>query len=168
MNISGNKKFKCIAYWLLVLVLAFNVSLTGFALDKPEDTKTKTSEITSIVEQDEDKTIDEVKKEFKERNKETIVNPLSIFANLLTLILIMFAIAWLYKKYGQNFVTKAIANKISNPNSINLLSTLPIGQNKFLHIIEVDKERVLIGSTNNHISLIKSLKNTEEKAVSNE
>lgn len=168
MNISENKKFRCIAYWLLVLILAFNVSSAGFALNKPENVTAKTTEIESIVKQDEDKTIDEVKKEFKERNKETLVNPVNVFANLITLILIMLGIAWLYKKYGQNFVTKAIANKISNPNSINLLSTLPIGQNKFLHVVEVDNERVLIGSTNNHISLIKSLKNTEEKAVSNE
>lgn len=160
---SQNKKIECISYWLLIAAIAFNISSTSFAQNKTVDTIGKAPEASSLVAEYPDKPISEV------RRHQSLPSPINVFSNLLTLIFIMFAMAWLYKKYGKDFLSKTLKVKNLSKDSINIVSTLPIGQNKYLHIIEVENERMLIGSTNTNISLIKNLKtNTEEKAVSDE
>lgn len=163
--ISENKKIKCVAYWLLITALAFNISLTSFAQQQPTDTVGETSTVSSTIEQDEDKSLSE----FKKQNKDNL-DVVRVFSNLLALILIMFTLAWLYKKYGKNFLSKTMLAQNPNRNAINIVSTTPIGQNKYLHIIEVGQERMLIGATNTNISLIKNLQNDnpKEKVVSDE
>jgi flagellar biosynthetic protein FliO len=160
---SANKTLKYISYYLLILVFTLSLNWTNLGIAQTSNDTQKTSNIVAV---DEDKPISEI---YKKRQKENLISPVNVFSNLLTLILIMFTIAWLYQKYGQNILSKALKTKNLNINSINLVSTLPIGQNKYLHIIEVDDERMLVGATNNHISLIKSLKNSpKEKVVSDE
>jgi len=164
----AHKNFKCISYLLLILFLACNLNSAGFNQCQAETAIQQSSMMLPAAEKE--KTIAEIKKEFKEQNKENIVSPITVFANLFTLVIIMVALAWLYNKYGKNALSKALAKKALTKNFIKIVSTMPIGQNKFLHIVEVDNERMLIGATNTNISIIKDLKpdSPEEKVVSNE
>lgn len=171
---SVNKNLKRISYLLLMLFLAVSINLAAPSKCQSQPTVQAPSDVSSLVEeespQEDVKTLSDIKKEFREQNKENLVSPVTVFSNLFALVLIMIALAWLYNKYGKSAISKALVSKNINKNFIKIVSTMPIGQNKFLHIVEVDDERMLIGATNTNISLIKSLKNdsSEEKVVSNE
>ncbi|MEI8378174.1 MAG: flagellar biosynthetic protein FliO [bacterium] len=150
---------------LLIAALAFNINFTSFAQEQAPETLQNAPEVSSAIEQDEDKSL----AEFKKQNKADL-DVVRVFSNLLALIVIMLALAWLYKKYGKNFLSKTMIAQNLNKNSIHIVSTAPIGQNKYLHIVEVGQERILIGATNTNISLIKNLHNDnpKEKVVSDE
>jgi flagellar biosynthetic protein FliO len=170
-------KFNKITYCLLSIFLCFCINICSATTTQPVKTQPQAQTVTAPApttapvadptEEIGNKTISEVREEYKQ-DKE-VTSPVSVMANLITLLLIMFGLAFAYKKYGKNALDKVLANQPIRRNDIKILSTAPIGQNKFLHIVEVDGERVLIGSTNNNISLLKELKEiTEEKAVFNE
>ncbi len=166
--VSANKKFKCIGYYLLIMFLTLSINLTSLGKSQVPDTVQKAPEVLTTVEPNKEKSLEEFQKEVKAQNKESL-DIVKVFSNLLTLIFIMIVLAWIYNKYGKNLLSKALETKNLNKNAINILSTTPIGQNKYLHIVETGGERILIGATNTNISLIKNLSNSpEEKVVSNE
>lgn len=125
------------------------------------------SPVVYQVDANDNKTIEELRNEVKHKGT---LSPVSVFANLFTLIIIMLALAWLYNKYGKNTLSKVLATTNLNKNTINILSTTPIGQNKYLHVVEVAGEKILIGATNSNISFLKEIKSdiSQEKAVSDE
>jgi flagellar biogenesis protein FliO len=47
--------------------------------------------------------------------------------------------------------------KEAKENSISILSTIPIAQNKYLHLVEVRGQKLLIGSTANDIVMLKDI-----------
>lgn len=122
------------------------------------------SQPPAVVQVEDSKPLNEVMKHDK------TLSPVHVFANLFTLIIIMLVLAWLYNKYGKNTLAKVLSSKNLNKNSINILSTAPIGQNKYLHIVEVNGEKILIGATNSNISFLKEVKSdiSQEKVVSDE
>ncbi len=117
--------------------------------------------ISSIV--DEEKKFQELRQESQKNT--SLFSPAKVFSNLITLIFILMVIAWLYNKYGKDTMEKVLAVKKINRNNINILSSSAIGQGKYLHIVEVDGEKILIGATANNISFLKELKNTKEEKV---
>lgn len=165
------QNFKHASYFWVIAVLVLNL-LTGscsFAIEN--SSKAPISEQTIQSSQTVPSSIEEQKKfqELREESQKNVslFSPMKVFSNLITLILVLLVIAWLYDKYGKDAMSKVLATRKIKQNNINILSTSAIGQGKYLHIVEVDGEKILIGATANNISFLKELKNTKtEKAVS--
>lgn len=113
----------------------------------------------------------EDQKRYKELRKQSaentsLLSPAKVFSNLIVLILLLLALAWAYKKYGKDVLSKVAAVRPVNKYSINVLSSASVGQGKYLHVVEVGGDKILIGATANNISFLKDIKT--EKAVSDE
>lgn len=169
----GEKSKKTGYFLFIVAIFALNFLITANCF-ATEDTSLNTvskesvqSSPTSSVSLEEQKRYQKLREE--SQKNVGLFSPSKVFSNLITLIFIFILIAWLYNKYGKEAITKVLAIKKITQNNINILSTSAIGQGKYLHIVEVDGEKILIGATANNISFLKELKNTKtEKAVSDE
>lgn len=168
---------KTLGYCLLVLVLALSMSLfvveKSFALapDAPLHTAKETIQTpaNNLPADAKEEEIKYQKLRAESQEHVSLFSPAKVFSNLFTLIAIFVALAWFYNKYGKDYLNKNLPIKKITKNAINVLSTASIGQGKFLHIVEVDGEKILIGATANNISLLKELKSTNtEKVVSDE
>ena len=98
-------------------------------------------------------------------NSSADVNYISMISSLLTVILLILLFAWVYKKFVGVSAEKLLSGKIkeAKENSISVLTTTPIGQNKFLHLIEVRGQKLLIGSTSNDIVMLKEISNKHQE-----
>lgn len=87
-------------------------------------------------------------------------NLLSIFFSLIFVILLIYATGIIYtklNKLGINTIKRELGD---NSNShVSVISTTPLGNNKTLHVVELDGKRMLIGASVNSIHLIKDLGN---------
>lgn len=92
---------------------------------------------------------------------------MSILFALLIVVALIYITGLIYSKL--NLVgTKTIQNQLKNYDlsKVIVLSTTQLGQNKNLHVIEINKKRYLIGATQNTINLIKELDPITEKEKS--
>jgi len=90
---------------------------------------------------------------------------MSIVFALLIVIFLIYATGLIYSKLnlvGANAVKEQLKNY--DISRATVLSTTQLGQNKNLHVIEINEKRYLIGATLNSINLIKEL---EDKKVKN-
>ena len=97
-------------------------------------------------------------------------NLVSLVFSLLFVILLIYATGIIYTKLNKlGFATmKKQMGNLGN-SRVAIVSTTPIGNNKSLHVIELDGKRMLIGAAANSINLIKDLGNyTENEEVSTE
>ena len=166
-------KLKKLSYFLLITILTLNIFTSGNCLALQNDAKPAVTQAEVTPVPSPQKTQEEQKKFQKLREESqknvSLFSPVKVFSNLITLLMIFIAIAWLYNKYGKDYIAKAMVIKKVKQNAINVLSTAAIGQGKYLHIVEIDGEKILIGATANNISLLKELKNIQtEKVVSDE
>ena len=85
-------------------------------------------------------------------------NILSVVLSLIFVILLIYATGIIYaklNKVGYKTLKKQIAD--SDNSRVSVISTTPLGNNKTLHVVELDGKRMLIGASNNSIDLIKDL-----------
>lgn len=90
-------------------------------------------------------------------------NFLTVIISLLFVLGLIYVTGIIYTKLNilsANTVKKQLKNK--NNDKIIVLSTTQLGQNKNLHVVEIGDKRLLLGVTQNSISLIKELNNSEE------
>lgn len=165
-------QLKKISYILLVAILSFCIYAQGNNIciaDNAPSTQIQNTDIQKIEPSPVDDIANTPIEQITKKHNNALPSTGEVFANLITLVLIMLVLAWAYSKYGKKALDKVLASQQLKKNDIKILSTAPMGQNKFLHIVEVDGERVLIGSTNTQISLLKELRDIkQEKAVSDE
>lgn len=170
------EKLKKTGYFLLLVVFAFSMSLLIFNNSFAEGAglKNNDAEITaekSILTAEDELQEQEKFRQLREKSHENskLFSPVKVFSKLIALILILLLIVVLYNKYGKEALSKAMVIKKIKHNAINILSSSSIGQGKYLHIVEVDGEKILIGATANNITFLKDLKNTKrEKVISDE
>lgn len=141
-------------FYLLFLISFFALNFCNISILAQESINAP--QIIPVTSNVEDKTLDQIRQERKSSQK-SLISPVSVLANLITLIIIMLFLAWIYNKYGKNTLSKVMAAKSFNPDSINILSSASIGQGKYLHVIEVDKKRILIGATTTQITFLQTL-----------
>ena len=85
-------------------------------------------------------------------------NLISIVFSLLFVVLLIYATGIIYaklNKLGLNTLKKQIGDK----DTVSVVSTTNLGNNRTLHIVELDGKRMLIGASQNSIHLIKDLGN---------
>ena len=85
-------------------------------------------------------------------------NILSVVFSLLFVILLIYATGIIYtklNKVGLNTLKKQAGDMDSS--KVSVISTTPLGNNKTLHVVELDGKRMLIGASVNGIHLIKDL-----------
>ncbi len=76
--------------------------------------------------------------------------------SLFIVIGLIYLTAWAYKRLNIfNADNLAKPGKKVNANKFNLISTQALGANKNLHVVEINGKYLVIGSTQNNISLIK-------------
>lgn len=88
-------------------------------------------------------------------------NVMSIILSLVFVICLIYVTGLIYSKL--NIVgAKAVKAQLDNHDlsKVVVLSTTPLGQNQSLHVIELNNKRMLVGSSQGSISLIKDLDNT--------
>ena len=89
-------------------------------------------------------------------------NYLSMFLGLLIVICLIYLTGFLYQK-----MIKIKLQDTNGTNRLEIVSSISLGQGKNLHIIKVNNELILIGATQNNISYIKTLENSESQEISN-
>lgn len=91
----------------------------------------------------------------------------NLILSLVFVIFLIYISGWIYQKLSY-MNSKKIFQKIDlkTKNKPILLSGLSLGQNRNLHVVEVNNRIFLIGATPNNISLIKEI--TEENNIKNE
>lgn len=83
---------------------------------------------------------------------------LSVIFSLLFVILLIYATGIIYAKLnkaGLKTMKKHIGD--SDASRVSVISTTALGNNKTLHVVELDGKRMLIGASTNSIDLIKDL-----------
>jgi len=85
-------------------------------------------------------------------------NIISTVASLFIVICLIYVTGIIYTKLNK-FSTTTMKKQLGDlsDNHISILSTTRIGNNKSLHVIEVAGKKLLIGATQNSISLIDNL-----------
>jgi len=91
-------------------------------------------------------------------------NILSIILSLLVVIFLIYITGLIYTKLNIAGA-KAVKQQLKNYDlsKVIVISTTQLGQNKNLHVIEINNQRLLIGSTPESINLIKELDSTQPK-----
>ena len=87
-------------------------------------------------------------------------NLVSIVFSLLFVILLIYATGIIYtrlNKFGFNTLKKQMGDKANS--QVSVVSTTALGNNKTLHVVELDGKRMLIGASASSIHLIKDLGN---------
>lgn len=95
-------------------------------------------------------------------------NYMSIILALFFVVALIYITGVIYSKL--NIVgAKTVQEQLKNYDlsRVIILSTTQLGQNKNLHVIEINKKRYLIGATPNSINLIKELGSSDEKDPKN-
>lgn len=115
--------------------------------------------------------VEAVSPELKEALKLTSNEPnmFKIIGALLFVIFLIYITGIIYSKL--NIVgAKTIQEQLKKHdlNNVVILSTTQLGQGKNLHIIELDKQRLLIGATQHSINLIRILDENETLPVKEE
>ena len=86
-------------------------------------------------------------------------NLLSVVCSLVFVILLIYATGIIYAKLNRaGFKTLKQIRELDD-SRVSVISTTPLGNNKTLHVVELDGKRMLIGASNNSIDLIKDLGN---------
>jgi len=83
-------------------------------------------------------------------------NLISLVFSLIFVVLLIYATGIIYaklNKLGLNTMKKQIGER----DGVSVLSTTNLGNNRTLHVVELDGERMLIGASQNSIHLIKDL-----------
>ena len=85
-------------------------------------------------------------------------NILSVIFSLVFVILLIYATGIIYTKLNKVGI-KALRKRMPETDSsrVSVISTTPLGNNKTLHVVELDGKRMLIGASANSIDLIKDL-----------
>lgn len=91
-------------------------------------------------------------------------NFMSVFFALIVVILLIYITGLIYSKLNL-FGAKAVQEQLKNYDlsRVVVISTTQLGQNKNLHVIEIENKRYLIGATPNSINLIKELGKGKDK-----
>lgn len=88
---------------------------------------------------------------------------LQAFLSLALVIGLIYLSAYIYKKLT-NVTSKKINNtkdELIDKNNLNIISSLPLGSNKSLCIVEINGKTLLLGVCEQNISLIKELSSNE-------
>lgn len=105
---------------------------------------------------------------FAEPLKSTLRQPhepgyLSVLLSLVFVICLIYATGIIYNKLNHlGLKTFKAQNKEFAKDKITILSTTPLGNNKTLHVIELDGRKMIIGASANSIHLIKDLSEKSE------
>lgn len=96
-------------------------------------------------------------------------NYFSILLSLVFVIFLIYVTGILYTKLNKVGV-KTVRNELKESSDIKpvVLSTTPIGHDKSLQVIEINGEKLLIGVSQNSVSLIKTLESGKRQDVINE
>ena len=96
-------------------------------------------------------------------------NYFSILVSLVFVIFLIYVTGILYTKLNKVGV-KTVRNELKESSDIKpvVLSTTPIGHDKSLQVIEINGEKLLIGVSQNSVSLIKTLESGKKQDVINE
>jgi len=85
-------------------------------------------------------------------------NLISVTFSLIFVVLLIYATGIIYSKLnklGLNTMKKQMGE--ANSSKVAVISTTPLGNNKTLHVVELDGKRMLIGASSSSIDLIKDL-----------
>ena len=85
-------------------------------------------------------------------------NIISVLFSLFFVILLIYATGIIYAKMNKAGI-KTLKRHIGDTDDsrVSVISTTPLGNNKTLHVVELDGKRMLIGASANSIDLIKDL-----------
>lgn len=88
---------------------------------------------------------------------------LQAFMSLALVIGLIYLSAYIYKKLTNVTSTKINNTKedVINKNKLNIISSLPLGNNKSLCVVEINGKTLLLGVCEQNISLIKELSQNE-------
>lgn len=96
-------------------------------------------------------------------------NYFSILVSLVFVIFLIYVTGILYTKLNKVGV-KTVRNELKESSDIKpvVLSTTPIGHDKSLQVIEINGQKLLIGVSQNSVSLIKTLESGKRQDIINE
>ena len=148
-QMKGNKEFIILSIFSLILILSFLSVRPALAQDAPASVNNSATENNvpgqNFVEDD-----------FKPQVEEESASWL-IIKTLLVLGLFIGGFYYFYK-----FVAQKSGFNLSGQEAILILSTVSLGTNKFIQIIDVAGKIFLLGVTDNNINLLTEIKDKDE------
>ena len=92
-------------------------------------------------------------------------NIIGAIFSLIAVLGLIYLVSFLYQKlniFNEKFTRKNEKNEI---NKFKMISTTPIGQGKFLHIVEINNKFLALGSTQNNISFLREFSKEEVENI---
>ena len=85
--------------------------------------------------------------------------------SLIVVLGLIYLVSFLYQKL--NVLNEKITNKKDGAeiNKFKIITTTPMGQGKFLHIVEINNKYLALGSTQNNISFLKEFSKEEVENI---
>jgi len=82
------------------------------------------------------------------------------FLSLAIVLVLMFIFAWLYNKLRGINPNALFSGKFSDMdvNKFTVLASSSLGQGKIIHLVEINGKQLVVGSTNNNISLLTEIR----------
>ena len=100
--------------------------------------------------------------ELKTHNEPTFIG--AIFS-LIAVLGLIYLVSFLYQKlnvFNEKFANK---NEKKETNKFKMISTTPMGQGKFLHVVEINNKYLALGSTQNNISFLREFSKEEVENI---
>ena len=84
--------------------------------------------------------------------------------SLIAVLGLIYLVSFLYQKL--TVFNEKITNKENlEANKFKIVSTTPIGQGKFLHVVEINNKFLALGSTPNNISFLREFSKEEVESI---
>jgi flagellar biogenesis protein FliO len=90
---------------------------------------------------------------------------LNILSSLITVVILIIVTGWIYLKLSKLNPNLLMSGKFKQAknDTINILATASLGQGRSVHLIEVGDKKLVIGSSNNSVTVLSEI-SKEEKA----
>ena len=148
-QVRGGMRFIIPVVFMLTLILSFSLTYV-FAQDVSAPANNSSAGNTNVPGQN------FVEEDFRPQIEEESASWL-IIKTLLVLALFIGGFYYFYK-----FVTQKSGINLSGHEAIRILSTVSLGTNKFIQIVDVAGKIFLLGVTDNNINLLTEIKDKEE------
>jgi flagellar biosynthetic protein FliO len=102
------------------------------------------------------------------KTESSLPSLLNLIISMVVVIALIYFTGWIYQKLSKINGRKSRNEDFFEKNNFKVISSLPLGQQKNLYAVEINDKILVIGATQNNISLIKEINNGENAAIFSE
>ncbi len=92
-------------------------------------------------------------------------NLLSLVSSLAMTIILIFIALWTFVKFNKYLPKAVLKGDFKDLDNISILSTANLGQGKSVHLIKVNGQKLVIGSSSSNINLLAEISDKEVEVI---